>query len=516
MNETYLNEYFNYIKSVFLREYSRYLTEEKINKIRNMNNVFKINDSKFKIFISDKINICTNIEEFIIENNLDNDRDLKDISIEGRIYVKYLIDNKNNILKIIIESILESIIKIFVGNCNNVIKIGMVDLIVSDLEKKYNLKNVRPYVSKEKNVILKLNEIIPMDILYKSILNNNENLMKELYNNRIKNELDVYDYDALVNELNKIYFNYYKRIGKVYFSDSLYDYEVINYENVLKEIDKINNNSNQNTKSKINRIMSARESIVELKSHLFIYNPQEQSIINNSLIEIELILSKINNENFESLYSRFNKIESFLFPLVQRLWKKEINNPLFYNEDEYYKFLIGDTILSKYKEARLISREQIDKIPTKIKDCGFIYTPNNIVYLSTKNFLYSIDSNNNLEIDDISDSILLTPQVIIKHNLDSNTLSGKILLENPTPCGVYVLSNCDKGSYDKAVVLSEKYELPLIQIKTKKQEIQKQQQIIETKKETINTKKIPLSIRLKKIGQKMIYEEEIEEFKKVI
>ena len=42
MNETYLNEYFRYIKVVFLREYSKYLSEEKINKIRNIKDKIKI------------------------------------------------------------------------------------------------------------------------------------------------------------------------------------------------------------------------------------------------------------------------------------------------------------------------------------------------------------------------------------------------------------------------------------------------------------------------------------------
>jgi len=519
MNEAYLNEYFNYIKAVFLYEYSKYLTEEKINKIKNMNNIFKINnDSKFKIFVSDKINICTNIEDFITENNLNNDRDLRDISIEGKIYVKYLIDNKYNVQKIVMEIVLEHIIKYFIGNCDNVIKIGLVDLIVSDLEKKYNLKNVRPYISKEKNIILKLKEILPIDVLYKSVLNNNETLLKNEYNNYIKNELYGLDYNSLINELNKEYFNYYKRIGKVYYSDTLYDYENIDYSSIISEIEQINEHHNGNINSKINRIMSARESIIELKTHLLIYNIQEQNIINSSLSEIESILSKVNETNFELLYNKNIKIEKTLFPFVQKLWKKEISNPLFYNEDEQYKFIIGDISSNKYIETRLISSEQMDKIPAKIKDYGFIYLPNNIIYLSTKNFLYSIDSNNNIEIDDKSDSIILTPQIIINHNLESNTLTGKILLDSTPPCGVYVLSNCDKNSYDKALVLSDKYELPLVQIKNKKIEVVKEEPIIELKKEqeNVTVKKIPLSIRLKKLGQKMIYEEEIEEFKKVI
>jgi hypothetical protein len=51
-----------------------------------MNDVFKIDyDSKFKIYVSEKIILCLNIKDFIIENNLVNDGNLKDISIDGRI-----------------------------------------------------------------------------------------------------------------------------------------------------------------------------------------------------------------------------------------------------------------------------------------------------------------------------------------------------------------------------------------------------------------------------------------------
>lgn len=519
MSETYLNEYFNYIKTVYLYEYSKYLTENKINKIKNMNNVFKIdNDSKFKIFVSDKITVCTNIEEYIDENNLNNDKDLKDISIEGRIYVKYLIDNKDNVQKIILETILESIIKYFIGNCNNVINVGIADLIVNNLKQKYNLKNIRPYESKEAMIVSQLKDFFTEEVLYRSVLNNDAEILKNKYNEYIKNELYGLDYNNLIKELNKEYFNYYKKIGKVYLSDSLYDYEKIDYGYILTEMNKINKYHNNTVNSKINRIKSAKDSIFELKNHLFLFTSSEQIMINNGLIVIETILEKINSNEFEILYKKFEKIENELFPLVQKLWKHEINNPLFYEEDEYFKFLIGGISNNEFVEVRLISKEQLDIVSSKIKDYGFIYLPNNIVYLSTKNFLYSIDSNNNIEIDDTSDSILLTPQIIINNNIELKMLSGKILLKNTKPSGIYVLSNCDKNNYDKALLLSDKYELPLIKIKNK---IIKNDNSIQlennTKKEEIKKQvKIPFSIRMKNLGKKILYEEEIEEFKKVV
>ena len=519
MIETYLNEYFNYIRTVYLREYSKYLSDEKISRIKNMNNVFKIdNDSKFKIFVSDKINICTNIEEFIDENNLNNDKDLRDISIEGRIYVKYLIDNKNNVQKIILETILESIIKYFIGNCNNVIKIGMVDLIVTDLQQKYNLRNVRPYHSKEVMIVLKLKDFFTEDILYKSILNNNEEILKCKYNEYIKNELYGIEYNILVKELNDEYFNYFKKIGKVYFSDTLYDYEKIDYSHIINEMNKIKKNHYNMINNRINRIETARDSILDLKKHLILFSQSEQNAIKNGLIAIETILEKINDFDSEVLYNKFLKIENELFSLTQKLWEHEISNPLFYDNEKYFKFLIGDISNDRFIETRLISNEQLDLISIKIKNYGFIFSPSNIEYVSTKNFLYTIDSNDCVEIDDLSDSKLLTPQIIIENNIKYKILSGKILLKEAKPCGIYVLSNVDKNTYEKALLLSEEYELPLIKIENKIIKNENYMNVDKKIKKVDATKqsKVSFSDKLKKISKKILYEEEIEDFKKVV
>ena len=518
MNETYLNEYFRYIKVIFLREYSKYLSDEKINKIKNMENIFKVDDiSKYKIFITDKINVCTNIIDFIKENNLNNDSGLRDISIDGRIYVKYLLDNKNTPIKFIIDTILETIIKYFIGNCDNVIKIGTVDMIAEHLVQNYNLKNVRPYKSKEMEVAFRIKELVTDDIFYKSVLNNRKEIIDK-YNEYTNGELCDLNYENLIKELNKEYFDgYYKKIGKVYFSDTLYDYENINYNKILSELNKISEYHNKNVKNKINRIISAKKGIEELRknSHIFVSN--EQFLINNSLIEIESILNKINTSYIETIYPKFEKIEEQLFPLIQKLWQKEINNPLYYTEENNFKFLIGDYSNNKLIETRLISNFQLNRISCKIKEYGFIYGVNdNIIYSSTKNFLYSVH-NDELEIDDISDSKLITPNIIINDNLENNNLTGKILLENAIPRGIYVISNIESKYYEKALELADKYELPLIKINCMLPRIKKEEiEILEQKEIIENQPKISLKDRLKKFSHKMIYDEEIEDFKKTI
>ncbi len=513
MNETYLNEYFKYIKVVFLREYSKYLSEEKINKINKMENVFKVDDiSKYKIFITDKINVCTNIVDFIKENNLNNDSDLRDISINGRIYVKYLLDNKNTPIKFILDTILETIIKYFIGNCDNVIKIGTADMITEYLVQKYNLKNIRPYKSKEMEVTSKIKELMTDDIFYKSVLNNKMEIIDK-YNNELCN----LNYNNLIKELNKEYFDgYYKKIGKVYFSDTLYDYENISYNKILGELNKISEFHKKNIYAKLNRIVSAKKGIEELKNNLSIFENNEQFLINNSFIEINNILNKIDESNIETIYPKFEKIENQLFPLIQKLWEKEINNPLYYTKGKSFKFLIGDFSNNRLIETRLISNYQLEKIPCKIKEYGFIYGVNdNIIYSSTKNFLYSLH-NDKLEIDDLSDSKLITPNIIINNNLKNNNLSGKILLKNAIPSGIYVISNIESKYYDKALELADKYELPLIKLNCILPKIKSEKIEIPESKEKIIEPKISLKDRIKKISHKMIYDEEIEEFKKTI
>lgn len=537
----YLNEYFSYVKAVFLRDYSKYLTPEKVQKIQNMTDVFKIDSSsKFKVFITDKINICTDINYFIMDNNLDNDRDLKDISINGRIYVKYLIDNKDRPEKIILETVITHIIKYFVGKTSNIIEIGAIDLIVNDLVAKYNLRNVKPYESKEVEVTKKIKEIVSDTLLYEGVLNNNIDKIKKKYNEYVVEQIYLMDFDTLINETEKEYNPYYKRIGKVYYSDTLYDYENINYNAVLSELDRTNNYHTDDIDSKICRIKSGKICIQNLKEHMIMFDSHEQFLINNCLIEIDNIINKMNTSNIEEYYIKFRKMENELFPQTQKIWNNEITYPLSYVENDKFKFLIGEYPTSEYVETRLISDNQLMNIDCNIKNYGFLYRANsNIVYSSTRNFLYTKGQNADIEIDDQKDSKLLTPQLIINDNISSKNLKGKVLLQKALPCGIYVLcENILSSDYTKALELSKRYELPLIKLdknyykceeKQEHQIIQEKtiEPIIETNssKETNTDKKViseskkpklSFSDKIKKINKKIFYDEEIEEFKKVL
>lgn len=520
----YLNEYFSYIKTVFLREYSKYLSVENYNRIKDMTDVFRVDyTSKYKIFTTDKIHVCLNIKDFIVENNLDNDRDLKDISIDGKIFVKYLIDNQNNPEKVILSTIITEILKYFIKPNNDAIKIGTIDMITENLVNKYNLKNVKAYASKEISITNHMMDIVSRDTLLKSILNNDIKLIKEKYDNYIDESLELMDFDSLMIELDKEYGNYYRRIGRVYYSDSLYDYENINYSKILNELKKISNYHNNDINSRVSRIKCAKKCVEDLKQHLFLFDSHEQFLINNSLIEINNLIEKLDNINIESIYQKFEKIESSLFPLSQKVWEKQITYPLSYIEKDSFNFLIGSYPTNNYVETRLITDKHLENIDCKIKNYGFLYrVNNNIVYCSTKNFLYTKDNEGNVEIDDKSDSLLLTPKILTETNLSTKLLTGKILLKNALPCGIYVICENElSNDYIRAQEISERYELPLIKIdKTYykfvgnnevKQEIQEIKQ-----PKVIKKPKMSLSEKIKRFNHKIIYDEEIEDFKKVL
>lgn len=531
----YLDEYFSYIKAVFLREYSKYLNTEKVQKIQNMNDIFRVDStSKFKVFITDKINVCTDINDFIMDNNLNNDRDLKDISINGRIYVKYLIDNKDKPEKIILETIIKLIIKYFVGKTNSVIEIGTIDLIVNDLVNKYNLKNIRPYDSKEAEIAIRLKSIVSEPILYSAVLNNKMGIVEEKYNEYVNEEIYLMDFDTLIKETEKEYNTYYKRIGKVYYSDTLYDYENINYNSLLTELDKINNYHADDIDSKMYRVKSTKECILNLKEHSIMFDNHEQFIINNSLIEINNILAKINTSNIEEYYNKLQKIENDLFPLSQKIWDKQLTHPLAYTDKDAFEFLIGNYPTSEYVETRLISDKQLMNIDCIIKNYGFLYIPSdNIIYSSTKNFLYTKDKLGNLEIDDKKDSKLLIPQLIINQNIKTKNLTGKVLLRNALPCGIYSLCENELSSdYIKAYELSKKYELPLIKLdkiyykpNSSKDETDKiiqikEEKVVEKNNEEISNKeektKLSFGAKIVQFKKKIIFDEDIGEFKKIL
>jgi len=523
----YVNEYFKYIKAVFVREYSKYLNNETVTKIESMNDVFKIDyDSKFKICVSEKIILCLNIKDFIIENNLVNDGNLKDISIDGRIYVKYLVDNKDNIEKMILNLILKPILIYLVKNENNVITNGAVDEIIDIFEKKYNLVYKRPFKSKEQEIAIKIKNIVGEDIFYKSVLNNNFDLLEKYYNMNVESEIEINPFKNLNKELNREYENYYKKIGKVYLSDSLYDYENLDYSLLIERINKISTTRISKNDIKKNRLFSARNSVESLLNHRIIFENNDQIILKNSLIEIDLLINELNVINIDKINEKLIEIEKKLFCLTERLWQKQLTHPYNYNEGGHFNFLIGKKEDNKVIETILINDMLIKRVDIKT---GIYYVyqikDDSLIYASSKDFLINlikpINENNEFilsnkeffEIDNRQDSRLLTIDVLTKDIIKKNDYYGKVMInDNSKIIGILVIYDNDHDiNFEKAKLKSEEYSLPLIKLDKKKYEKQEPTKIKNENKEVITKtplilKKESLSKKIEKIKNKLFYE----------
>lgn len=530
-----LNQYFNYIKTVFLRDYSKYLEEEKIKQIENLNDVFKIDlESKFKIYLSDKINICLNIEDFINDNRLNNDADLKDISIDGRIYVKFLIDNKNDPERLLLSIILKPIITFFVGKNMDIINNGVIDMICNDFVNKYNITYKMPYESKELEIINLLKNIVGETVIFKTVLNNNISLLENSYDlvafESNEEFIDIY------KDLNNEYQIFAKRIGKVYYSDTLYDYQNINYKKEKDILNKIIKNKYKKDDTKKERLLSIKKCIENLKKHLILFDNNERLQLDNAEVEINNFINQIDTSEdiAKNSYERALNIENKLMPLTEKVWIKQLTHPLTYKEGLQFCFLIGNSESLPITEAKLITNNHLKNVNNKLKyNYGYIYKiNNNIIYSSSKDILVQVNNETNsdniitynginIEIDNQKDSKLLTPEVLMRENI-KNKDNGKVLLFNPTIIGIFVVyDNEFSTDYKKAVELSENMELPIVKINRNlyqlKEQIKETKPLPKIKHKNHIEKKIRISDKIKLFKNNILYEtEELEEFKKSI
>lgn len=542
----YLDEYFKYVKTVFINSYSRFMTLETLEKNKKLNPEFKIDlDSKFKIYVDDRINICLNIDDFIIENQLMNDKNLKDISIDGKVYIKYLIDNKDD--RVILNLILRPIILLFIGKDNDVIFSGVIDSIVDDIEKNYNMVFKRPFKSKELEVVDEIKKVVGSEILYSSIINNNLDNLRNTYNSCSENEKGADLFTDLRNNLNKEYDNYYKKIGKVYFSDTLYDYENLDYTEILKTIKKLNDTKINLKSTKKNRFISVKKNIENLISHRIIFEKYQHLLLKNAYIEVNNMIEKIDDNNIDFFYRKLLELENKIIPLTEILWMKQLTHPVSYSEGGQFCFLINNTFDINYIETKLFTDKHLRLIDSNFKiNYGYIFpvTPGSIIYSSGSDILSrEIDDKVisdsvikvgkiSIEIDNQRDSKLMTPDLLLRDNIRNNDYNGKVLLSPLlNPIAIYVLyENSFDVNIEKAHILSKKSNIPLIKINRNLYKNRSVDYLIESKKDdTLNSSKntvgkktefeqIPkqkITDRIRKITEKMLYEEKIEEeFKK--
>ena len=486
-----INEYFNYIKTIYLNEFSKYLQENTKQFIKESEDIFHFEeDLKFRVTNQKKIIFYLDLKTFVEENNLTDENNLKDISENGKSYISYLIENQENVYEVIKSKILKEIIYYFCQGNPDVITIGTIDSLTEYLGDKYKLPYEKWIPSKEKEVSNYLKEIVGEKILLSSVLNHEESYIKKAYNLYVEeNELE--DYDSLKTSLNKTYKNYYQKIGKVNFVDSLYEYENLDY-GITSRSKQIREEKQNLSMMQLKRLISLKESLLEIESHPFLFSYSEKISIKNSLIEVDKIFQAILKDGKGHIldhigeeFQKIIKLEKVSFPFSQKVWESTLTSVDQYKQGEYFHFLITNSMNSEIVEATYITDNDLINIKLSRNDYGFIIEPINdgIIYASSKDFLYRDYSGENnyqpnyntvyvgenpIEIDNQEDSKLVTPNMIEKDNIKQNMIQNKILIQKNLcrTVGIFAFSDEleDSPSYNKAELLAEEYQLPIIKI----------------------------------------------------
>ena len=486
-----INEYFNYIKTIYLNEFSKYLQENTKQFIKESEDIFHFEeDLTFRVTNQKKIIFHLDLKTFVEENNLTDENNLKDISENGKSYISYLIENQENVYEVIKLKILKKIIYYFCQGNPDVITIGTIDSLTEYLGDKYKLPYEKWIPSKEKEVSNYLKEIVGEKILLSSVLNHEESYIKKAYNLYVEgNELE--DYDSLKTSLNKTYKNYYQKIGKVYFVDSLYEYENLDY-GITSRSKQIREEKQNLSMMQLKRLVSLKESLLEIENHPFLFSYSEKILIKNSLIEVDKIFQSILRDGKKNIldhigeeYQKIIKLENMSFPFSQKVWESTLTSIDQYKQGEYFHFLITNSMNSEIVEATYITGNDLINIKLSRNDYGFIIEPINdgIIYASSKDFLYRDYSGENnyqpnyntvyvgekpIEIDNQEDSKLVTPNMIEKDNIKQNMIQNKILIQKNLcrTVGIFAFSDEleDSPSYNKAELLAEEYQLPIIKI----------------------------------------------------
>ena len=486
-----INEYFNYIKTIYLNEFSKYLQENTKQFIKESEDIFHFEeDLTFRVTNQKKIIFYLDLKTFVEENNLTDENNLRDISENGKSYISYLIENQENVYEVIKSKILKEIIYYFCQGNLDVITIGTIDSLTEYLGDKYKLPYEKWIPSKEKEVSNYLKEIVGEKILLSSVLNHEESYIKKAYNLYVEgNELE--DYDSLKTSLNKTYKNYYQKIGKVYFVDSLYEYENLDY-GITSRSKQIREEKQNLSMMQLKRLISLKESLLEIESHPFLFSYSEKISIKNSLIEVDKIFQAVLKDGKGHIldhigeeFQKIIKLEKVSFPFSQKVWESTLTSVDQYKQGEYFHFLITNSMNSEIVEATYITDNDLINIKLSRNDYGFIIEPINdgIIYASSKDFLYRDYSGENnyqpnyntvyvgenpIEIDNQEDSKLVTPNMIEKDNIKQNMIQNKILIQKNLcrTVGIFAFSDEleDSPSYNKAELLAEEYQLPIIKI----------------------------------------------------
>ena len=472
-----INEYFEYIKTIYLNEFDKYISKEVKNDIVNIKDIVELRDDMpFKVHVHDsKITFNLDIKKFIEDNDLANPKSLMDLNDESKQYVKYILDNQNDVFEIIKNELLESILLVFTKNRKDVVTIGTVKMICEELSLKYNLPYEKIINSKELEVASCVGDIIGKDILICGVVNRDFSLLQKIFDSYSKDTT----YLDFTKNINEIYNNYVKKIGKVFLTDSLYEYEKIDYkyENYLSSaLEK----KDSDYEEKLKRLFSVKRSLANMYSHKILFNSHELTKLITAYDMINSILNKAKKidkthnpkyltDMIDEEYEEIISIENSAKKLINPIWHNFLTNAS-NDEKEYFNYLVATNIYDDVVEAKIISSDMIGKIKRIDLKYGFICVPKDdaVLYASTKPFEYVKDGSR-YSVSSKSESVLQTPSMIVSSNIMGEKLSNEILLDKKRIyiSGVYCIvdDELDKCSnYLKASVLAEDNNLPLVKI----------------------------------------------------
>ena len=458
-----LTEYFEYIKTIYINEFRKYMTEETFNKINGFHDVIELDaEREFKIIQNDKITFNLDLETYIEENRLKDEASLIDLNDESKKYIEYLIGNENNVYEVVKNELLHQMIIYFLQNKNDVITLGTASIICDKLVEKYKLPYENIIPSKEKDITLFIKEIVGEETLLKGIINSDDKEIEANYN--LYSEKD--DYNDFKNQINSRYLNYKKKIGKIYLTDSLYEYEKLEYSK-SKNIELIKDKKKDLNDNKLKRLSSIKMALLNINAHKILFNAMERAELENYIIEINKIISKlmqygkINLSNYiDEEYSKMLEIEEAAKNYANKIWSNYTTSLKNYKETREFNFIVSTELKNNEIKASLVTSEMLRNIKNVDLKYGYI--------LELKdNAIQSVTSDK--KTNTLNESILSTPNMVINANVKANKLENELSI-NPKKVyatGIYCFVDDDylnNSSYLKAVELSEEDNLPVIMI----------------------------------------------------
>ncbi len=471
-----LNEYFEYIKTIYLNEFSKYMNDKTRDRITNMTNVIELNSElSFKVSVTDKLTFNLNLPKYIEENRLKDNSSLSDLNEHSINYINYLVQNESTVFEVVKNKMLEKVITLFTQNKHDVVTIGTINMICSKLVEKYNFPSENILESKESEVARYIRKIVGEDTLLSSVINNEPQIIEEVFDSYSPNT----KYEEFRENINNKYNEYHKKVGRIFLPDSLYEYENLDYK-LEKNLSKVEEEKHNDNINRVKRISSIKMALLNMRSHKILFNTYEQRVLEAAIAEIDKVLHQIMpTQNqlaidiIDKEYTRVIEIEKEIQKLSSRIWSNSLTSLDSYSNGSNFNFLVSTHNDTNPLEARLISSEMLENIKNLDLGYGFILEPieGSILCASSKDFNYK-KVEDKLEYNTTDESILLTPNMIINKNIKNKNIDNKILLNprNVYITGIYCSTDDDlenSSNYLKAQELSEDYNLPIITINVK-------------------------------------------------